>query len=139
MTNDQAATVVVGVDGSPESNLAVSWAERYATASGATVVLVTAWEHAMAYGRPMMFEGYHPHTEAEALQEKVKADMTLPADRIQSRIAEGGAGAVLVEAAKDADALVVGSQGHRAVSTLLLGSVSSYCLHHATCPVIVVR
>lgn len=139
MSNDQAPSVVVGVDGSPESTTAVQWADRYATASGASLRLVVAWQHAMAYGRPMMFEGYHPHAEAEALLDKVKADLDLPADRVETQISEGAPGPVLVAAAEHADALVIGSQGHGAVSTVLLGSVSSYCVHHATCPVVVVR
>ncbi|HTW20496.1 MAG TPA: universal stress protein [Mycobacteriales bacterium] len=139
MANDQAPIVVVGVDGSPESQQAVDWAERYATASGATLRLVIAWEHAQAYGQPMMFEGYHPHEEADALVNKVKGAMAVPADRVETRVVEGAPGPALVASAEGADALVVGSQGHGAVSSLLLGSVSSYCVHHASCPIVVVR
>jgi nucleotide-binding universal stress UspA family protein len=45
----------------------------------------------------------------------------------------------LLEAARDADLLVVGSGGHGGVTGLLHGSVSTACIHHSTCPVLVVR
>jgi nucleotide-binding universal stress UspA family protein len=131
--------VVVGVDGSKESDAAVAWADRYARASGATIQLVCAWEWATAYGYPMMFEGYHPDVEAEALVEKARASLTAPAEQVRTLTQEGPAGHVLVECASDADLLVVGTHGHRAVNSILLGSVSSYCVHHARGPVLVVR
>lgn len=45
----------------------------------------------------------------------------------------------LVDAAKEADMVVVGTRGHGAVKRLLLGSVSTGLLHHARCPVAVVN
>jgi nucleotide-binding universal stress UspA family protein len=44
----------------------------------------------------------------------------------------------LLDAARDADLLVVGSHGH-GLSGLLLGSVSLECVQHALCPVLVHR
>jgi nucleotide-binding universal stress UspA family protein len=131
--------VVVGVDGSKQSDAAVAWADRYARFSGSTVVLVCAWEWANAYGYPMMFEGYHPDAEAAKLVEKAQAALTVPAEQVRTVVQEGPAGKVLVESATDAGLLVVGTHGHRGVNSILLGSVSSYCLHHAHCPVLVVR
>jgi nucleotide-binding universal stress UspA family protein len=51
---------------------------------------------------------------------------------------EGNAAEVLLRIAKDADLLVVGSRGHGGFSGLRLGSVSSHCIHHAVCPIVVV-
>jgi nucleotide-binding universal stress UspA family protein len=51
----------------------------------------------------------------------------------------GFAGAVLVEAAKGASMLVVGSRGHSGLTDLLIGSVSEHCVHHATSPTLVVH
>jgi nucleotide-binding universal stress UspA family protein len=46
---------------------------------------------------------------------------------------------VLVQAAEDAEMLVVGSRGHGGFVGLFLGSVSQQCVTHARCPVLVVR
>jgi nucleotide-binding universal stress UspA family protein len=62
-----------------------------------------------------------------------------PQDRVETVVQNGAAGPVLVEASEGAATLVVGSQGHGVISKVLVGSVSSYCLHHAKCPVAVVN
>ena len=45
---------------------------------------------------------------------------------------------VLVEESAGASMLVVGSRGHSAMGSLLLGSVSNHVVHHARCPVVIV-
>ena len=45
----------------------------------------------------------------------------------------------LVRASQDADMLVVGSRGGGGFARLLMGSVSSQVVHHASCPVVVIR
>ena len=57
---------------------------------------------------------------------------------VERRIVAGTAAPVLLDQAKDADLLVVGSRGHGGFAGLLLGSVSQQCAHHSTCPVVVV-
>lgn len=54
-------------------------------------------------------------------------------------LVEGDVKKLLVEMSRDARMLVVGNRGHSAVAELLLGSVSAYCVHHASCPVVVVK
>ena len=58
---------------------------------------------------------------------------------VRAVLAEGDARDVLVKASEHAALLVVGSRGAGPVREVLLGSVSSYCVHHAICPVVVVR
>lgn len=139
MTDSDGAVVVVGCDGSADSANALKWAERYASATGAALRLVTAWEWPQSYGTPLMYDGYDPRADAQTLVEKAAAEVSLPGARIETCVDEGQPGPVLVRASAGAAALVVGSHGHSAVSRVLLGSVSTYSVHHATCPVVVVR
>ena len=58
---------------------------------------------------------------------------------ITPKAVEGNADRVLLDASAGADLLVVGSRGHGDSSRPLLGSVGQHCVHHATCPVVVIR
>lgn len=56
----------------------------------------------------------------------------------ETRVSRGHPGSLIVEQAAGHDLIVMGSRGLGAVSSVLLGSVSNYVLHHAPCPVLVV-
>jgi nucleotide-binding universal stress UspA family protein len=58
---------------------------------------------------------------------------------VRARVAEGDPAQVLLGASDGADLLVVGSRGHGGFTEALLGSVSQHCVHHAHCPVVVIR
>jgi nucleotide-binding universal stress UspA family protein len=58
---------------------------------------------------------------------------------VQARVLEGPPALVLEQAAVDADLLVVGNRGLGAFAGMVLGSISEHCIHHATCPVMVVH
>ena len=59
--------------------------------------------------------------------------------RVTARVIYGHPAEVLLDAAADADLLIVGSRGHGAFAEALLGSVGQYCAHHAHCPVLIMR
>jgi nucleotide-binding universal stress UspA family protein len=59
--------------------------------------------------------------------------------KVSSMVCEGNAAQVLLQAAHGADLLVVGSRGHGGFAEALLGSVSQHCVHHAQCPIVIVR
>lgn len=135
--------IVVGVDGSEPSKQALRWAIEQAALSGATVEAVGAWEYQPNYGW-----GTVAAIDAAELAdacERTVVDAVIdvggeePPVRIDSYIVRGHPANELVQQAKGADLLVVGSRGHGGFVGALLGSVSQHCVHHATCPVVIVR
>ena len=133
-----AAPVVVGVDGSEGSQRALRWAAEYARMSGAPLHAVMAWDLPTNYGMPATYDDVDFTKEAEA-----KLEQTLAAvgdlGAVQQRVEQGHPAAVLVSASEHARLLVIGSHGHGVFAASLLGSVSHKCIHHAQCPVVVVR
>lgn len=139
--SDQHGLIIVAVDGSPASEAAIAWAAKQAKLTGAQLQAVTAWQiPALAYGNVL----FPADTDLERASEQTleeALDKVLGPDRsnVTSRVIHGPAALVLVEAAKGADLLVMGSRGHGAFAGMLLGSVSDYCVARAPCPVVVVR
>jgi nucleotide-binding universal stress UspA family protein len=131
-------TVVVGTDGSPGATAAVTAAAEYARLVGAGLVLVTVWDWPMLYGTAVLVDAFDPQAAAQALAEQAAAAVPLPPASVTIDVRQGHAGRALVEASLDARLLVVGRRGHGAIAEALLGSVSNYCVHHATVPVLVV-
>jgi nucleotide-binding universal stress UspA family protein len=58
---------------------------------------------------------------------------------VRPHLTQGRAGPALVSAADGADLLVVGCRGHGGLAEALLGSVGRYCVHHMSCPVVIMR
>ena len=135
--------IVVGVDESDGAADALRWAVREADARDAvlTAVLVWGWldQHHLDPGEPFDPK-YH---DADALARSSRWwPRHLPAgvpDGIRLKAISDLAGPGLVRAAADADLLVVGARGLGGFKGLLVGSVSQHCLHHAPCPVAVVK
>jgi nucleotide-binding universal stress UspA family protein len=132
--------IVVGVDGSAPSREALRWAADQARLIGATLHAVMAWEYPVHYAWGPM-EPYVDWAEnagkvlAETVAHVLGGDDTITA---RESVLAGHPAHVLIEAARDARLLVVGSRGHGGFTGALLGSVSQYCAHHATCPVVIV-
>ena len=138
--------IVAGVDGSPSSLAALRWAVRQAGLTGGTVEVVIAWQYpAAATGYAWVPIAADESVDYAEIAQKVVAEAISNADtaggdvRISTRVQQGCAAQVLIDAAAGADLLVVGSRGHGGFSGALLGSVSMHCVHHAPCPVVVVR
>jgi nucleotide-binding universal stress UspA family protein len=131
--------IVVGVDGSLQSQHAVAWAVEQAKKTGGTLELLIAWARPVSYGLPLVVAGFDPETQAREIVEKTAADLDLPAHRVITNVVHGAAPTILVERSSHTDLLVVGSRGHGGFADLLLGSVSAQVVHHAACPVVVIR
>jgi nucleotide-binding universal stress UspA family protein len=142
------ATIVVGVDPSTAGRRALAFALREAVLRGAEVVAVRAWEppsFALTYPIPAVVTELEQDVAAQALalaeeQLKLAVDDVPGADSVERRAVavRGPAARVLVEAARDAALLVVGTRGHGALSRAVLGSVSSSVAHLARGSVAVV-
>jgi nucleotide-binding universal stress UspA family protein len=137
--------IVAGVDGSPSSVSALRWAIWQAGLTGAAVDAVIAWHYPPAGGygwAPTGMEGgfgFEENAEkvlADAISAAASAGSDVP---VRARVAEGIPAQVLLDACEGAGLLVVGSRGHGGFAEALLGSVSQHCVHHAHCPVVVIR
>ena len=136
--------IVVGVDGSEPSRRALEWAIDEARVRKATVEAVHVWHSLVVAPYPYVgpkLDPYDLELAAKELLDSIvdsvdEAGLPGPVDRV---LVEGPAAESLIEAAKGAQLVVVGSRGRGGFSGLLLGSVSQQVVHHAPCPVVVVR
>ncbi|MFG3706644.1 universal stress protein [Micromonospora sp. NPDC047670] len=137
--------VVVGVDGSETSRLAAEFAIEEASVRGAELVAVHAYRHPASSGpgdmQPLVFDESELRSEEERVVAESLAGLTerSPQVPVRRETVRGRATTVLAEASRSAQLLVVGRQGRGELTGLLLGSVSQSVLHHADCPVAVIR
>lgn len=158
--HDDTDPVVVGVDGSPTSSEAIQYAARFALAMKAPLravaaapdpLLSIAPETVVAAPDPLMSippesavveeASALVHRDAERFLQEVLSGLhsAHPELSVSSVVLDSHPVDALVEAARDAQLLVVGSHGRGGFAGMLLGSVSRSVLHHAPCPVAVVR
>ena len=132
--------IVVGVDASENGQIALRWALQQARLTGAELHAVTAWEVSAAYGYVPMYTDVDLEGDARKQQDVALEQVAAEAEGVTvvHRVVRGHAAEALLDAARDADLLVVGSRGHGTFAGTLLGSVSQQCVHHAHCPVVVV-
>lgn len=137
---NKALPIVVGVDGSPESVLALRWAKRLAEPLGTTIKAVSAWRSEVVFA-PYSIPEWDSETVVRELHAKALVDAfgNNPPAGLVSECLRGQSAQVLIEAAMNAQMLIVGSRGHGGFKGMLLGSVSSACAAHAKCAVLVVH
>jgi len=139
--------ITVGIDGSDHSVRALEWAANEAAVRHAplTVLTVHLVPQSGWTGNPIIV----PQDAEEVEKERQAAEeMTL---KVTSQLGEARPASVtvravngfpvpmLIEASREADLMVVGSRGAGGFAKLIAGSVSSQVVHHAHCPVVVVR
>ena len=137
--------ILVGHDGSECAQDAVRWAGRLAARAGLDLHVLRAWSLTTA-PRPATWEpGYVPpladweKAVYDELTAHVRAVGLDPSVRVTCHTVHRSAARGLIEAAAGADRVVVGARGRGGFKGLLLGSVSDQVVHHAPCPVTVVR
>jgi nucleotide-binding universal stress UspA family protein len=140
--------IVVGVDGSKSSIQAAKWAVAEASLRGVALRFVHAFEspavwlgmgEALGSTVTATISDDDLRSYAMAALTEAIANLELPdgLEVIMDPI-EGSPARVLLAASSGASLLVVGSKGHGDLGSILLGSVGMHCVHHATCPVVVV-
>lgn len=131
--------IIVGVDGSDHAKQALTWALARASAED-VVVLAHTWQiPASGFELPISsLDGIE--AAAEELMDKLAAEATTEdGPAIEVDVGCGHPGLRLTDLSANADLVVVGSRGYGGFKGLLLGSVSTYVVHHAHCPVAVIR
>lgn len=135
--------VVVGVDGSEESQAAVEFAFAEASLRGVGLTAVHAWSRVFTSARtplPLLDWSAVAEGEAELLAEALAGmQEKYPDVDVRRSVVEGHPGGALVDESAGAELLVVSSRGRGGFAGLLLGSVSQSALQHANCPVAIVR
>ena len=134
--------IVVGVDDSPQSQAAVRWAAAQAVLTHAELRLVHVWalEPSDMYGSTAEIrDAVLPDLRARLL-DMVTSAIGPSSDHVAwtLEIIQGDPGRMLVDRARSARLLVLGTGEHAGVRRLVHGSVSHYCLSHAQGPVIAV-
>lgn len=142
---DPDGPVVLGVDCAPPGRAAVGFAFEAAARAGTELVAVHAWRHPVA-AEPgdMLPVVYDPELLAAEHRRTVSAALAgwcqrYPEVATRVELVRGRPAGSLVDRSRTARLLVVGARGRGGFRGLLLGSVSQAALHHAHCPVAVVR
>ena len=143
-------SIVVGIDGTEHAAAALRWAAEEAALRQASLVAVHAWTFmpvttpADSGLVPMAWtESMEVLDASRAAAERIAGDLVRAVlgeehDAVV-KVVEGGPATALVEAAADADLLVVGNQGRGNLASALLGSNSAEVADAAPCPVVIVR
>ncbi|MEV4755195.1 universal stress protein [Micromonospora sp. NPDC049559] len=142
---ERPGPVVVGVDSSPVSELAVDFAAQEASLRGTELVTVHAYTHPESVGpgdlQPLVYDPRALRGDEERLVAEATAGL---ADRypdlvVRHEAVRGRPAPTLVDRSGEAALVVVGAVGRGSVTGLLLGSVSQALLHHARCPLAMVH
>jgi nucleotide-binding universal stress UspA family protein len=133
--------IVVGVNGTTGSNVAVDWAVREARLRSAAVHLVLVRDPAVSrrapYARPAATGTGDADSGAARLAEAAgRAARQLAADRVTSELIVGLPAQVLADRAAGAQLLVLGARPADDPNGLV-GPVARACLRHSPCPVVV--
>ena len=142
--------IIVGVDGSEQSQAALGWALGQAELVGADLVLAHTWNPdsyatpAMAGVVPDMIQAGALNDEAEELAQAwlddlVAATVARTTASVSGVLASGSPAGHILDLSAQATMVVVGNRGRGGLRSAVLGSTSQQIAHHAQCPVVVVR
>lgn len=133
--------IVVGFDESPSAAQALRWGRAFGAARGLPVRVLMAWDYLSQHqvDPEAPFDPTYDEQSAAGVLDELVVRVLGSSDGVECVAVLDRAGEALVQASQDAELLVVGARGLGGFRGLLLGSVSRQVLHHAMCPVAVVR
>lgn len=140
--------ILIGVDDSPHSKAAVEFVRRMSWPVPTHVIVLSVVQS----GAIVYADAYVPAGRgSQSVEEMVRAHQAIAADAeralrsghlgTEAKVLEGDPRTALVQTAKEenADLVVVGSHGRTGIAKLLMGSVASHVVTHASCSVLVVK
>ncbi|BFZ10805.1 hypothetical protein BsWGS_13844 [Bradybaena similaris] len=141
---------IIAVDGSPQSRYAFDWYLDNMYREGNSVVLVHVTEYSINIGLPGIaadIEGIcasvkRKNEEVSAMTDELLSLLRarkIPAKSVILNGDKPGEEIVTAAASEKAGLIVMGTRGLGLIRRTLLGSVSEYVVHHANCPVTIVR
>ena len=148
MSMDSAGlSIIVGVDGSAQSDAAVRWAAGEAAMRGMPLILmhvvapiVVSWPVGPAQANITEWQEDNARQIVAHAQDTLRAGVgdAVPPD-VRTEVRYAGTVGAFVDATTESWMVVVGRSGHGGLGRTVLGSVSSGLVHHAQCPVAVVH
>jgi nucleotide-binding universal stress UspA family protein len=142
---EREGDVLVGVDGSPKGQDALAFAFEEASLRGVGVTALHAYTHPVTSAPgdllPLVYDPEQLQDEEAAVLAEALAGWSdrYPDVPVHHQLVRDRTAKALVRAAEKACLVVVGCRGRGGFAGLLLGSVSQAVLHHASCPVAIVR
>ena len=130
--------IVVGVISSPAVGAVLRWAVDEADVHRADLIVVHAWQRHIGAGRSTWRDSLDRADAQRVVDEAVRECAAVSPAVVRGVVDEGNAGLVLVRASEDADLLVVGSRGQSSFRAMLFGSVTTFVIGGAGCPVALV-
>lgn len=138
--------IVVGLDGSPNSERALEWAVTHAAALHTSLTVVTVHQVAKSYWGHEPVVGAGDVSVMDQLQRSAEEMTQRAVDQlteskpssVEVRAVNGFVVQVLVDASRSASELVLGSRSTTGLTRLVMGSISTEIVQHSACPVVIV-
>lgn len=135
--------IVIGIDGSETSANALRWATREAQLHHQSVTAILAWG-LLTQQHADRSNAFNPHYNGQDALETLRSYVTdavgpEAAEHVRLQPINDLPHRALIHASTDAALLVLGGRGLGGFKGMLLGAVSYQCLHHAACPIAIVR
>ncbi len=136
--------ILVGVDGSGNSQRALEWAAKEAAIRHTSLTVLTVHQAVHGWSGTLYYPPDQAGTEKVAEAARAETDKVLAGlgdsrpESVTVKAVHGYPAEELINAGADADMIVLGARGAGGFARSLMGSVSAQVAQHATCPVLII-